>query len=134
MDVCHPPACLASMIAQQPYCFRCACWFPAECDEIIRVSKPRIVRSGVANSETGASTFSDIRTSSGMFFGREETSVISSVEQRLARWTMLPLENGEGIQVLYYEVGCRCCSGVSVRCVCGRRGKWDVNLGECGGG
>ncbi len=65
----------------------------------------------MANAQTGASEFSNIRTSSGMFFDRGQGDLITRVEERLARWSMLPADNGEGIQVLHYEVGGRGGSG-----------------------
>jgi hypothetical protein len=49
---------------------------------------------------------SDIRTSSGMFFGLGETPVVHRIEERIARWSMTAIEQGEGIQVLRYEVNC----------------------------
>lgn len=33
-----------------------------------------------------------------------EDSVISAIEERIARWTLLPVGNGEGLQVLHYKV------------------------------
>lgn len=74
-----------------------------ECDALMNLSRPRLYRSGVSNALTGASEQSDVRTSSGMFFGRGETELIKTIEDRLAKWTMLPADNGEGIQVLHYE-------------------------------
>jgi prolyl 4-hydroxylase len=44
------------------------------------------------------------RTSTGMFFNRREDDVIERIEERVAAWTMLATKNGEGIQVLQYEV------------------------------
>ncbi len=44
----------------------------------------------------------DVRTSWGMFFSRKENSLVSSIEDRLARWVMVPADYGEGIQVLRY--------------------------------
>ncbi|MEW5298246.1 MAG: hypothetical protein WDW36_001391 [Sanguina aurantia] len=76
-----------------------------ECDHVQSKAKPRLYRSGVADATTGASTYSDIRTSSGMFFNRFEDDVVRDVEERLAAWTLLSAENGEGIQVLHYEDG-----------------------------
>ncbi|GIL58141.1 hypothetical protein Vafri_12998 [Volvox africanus] len=74
-----------------------------ECDYLIREAETRLERSGVADATTGAGGLSDIRTSSGMFYMRSENEVIERIEARLAMWTMLPVENGEGIQVLRYE-------------------------------
>ncbi|GLI65700.1 hypothetical protein VaNZ11_009211 [Volvox africanus] len=74
-----------------------------ECDYLIGEAETRLERSGVADATTGAGGLSDIRTSSGMFYMRSENEVIKRIETRLAMWTMLPAENGEGIQVLRYE-------------------------------
>ena len=40
-----------------------------------------------------------------MFYNRAQTDLIRHVEDRIARWTMLPAGNSEGMQVLRYEVG-----------------------------
>jgi hypothetical protein len=45
---------------------------------LVGKAAPRIVRSGVVDTETGGSSISDIRTSSGMFFDRAEDPVIKS--------------------------------------------------------
>ncbi|KAG2428882.1 hypothetical protein HYH02_014205 [Chlamydomonas schloesseri] len=74
-----------------------------ECDQLMEHSKARLERSGVSDATTGAGGLSDIRTSSGMFYERGETELVKRIEKRLAMWTMLPMENGEGIQVLRYE-------------------------------
>jgi prolyl 4-hydroxylase len=44
---------------------------------VVSKAAPRIVRSGVVDTETGGSSISDIRTSSGMFFERAEDPVIA---------------------------------------------------------
>lgn len=41
---------------------------------------------------------SDIRTSYGMFFDRQEDEVISYVEKKLSEWSLIPPGHGEGIQ------------------------------------
>ncbi|GFR49100.1 hypothetical protein Agub_g10896 [Astrephomene gubernaculifera] len=74
-----------------------------ECDFLIEEATSRLERSGVSDSVTGAGGLSDIRTSSGMFYVRGENPVVKRIEERLAMWTMLPVENGEGIQVLRYQ-------------------------------
>ena len=48
----------------------------AEVEHIIAAAKPRIERSGVVDTDTGAEQVSEIRTSSGMFFERGENDVI----------------------------------------------------------
>ncbi|EFJ50167.1 hypothetical protein VOLCADRAFT_80309 [Volvox carteri f. nagariensis] len=74
-----------------------------ECDYLIKIAQGRLERSGVSDATTGEGGVSDIRTSSGMFYTRGENDVVKRIETRLAMWTMLPVENGEGIQVLRYE-------------------------------
>lgn len=39
-----------------------------------------------------------------MFFERGETSTISTVEERIAQWVMIDKDQGEGLQVLFYQV------------------------------
>lgn len=41
---------------------------------------------------------SDIRTSYGMFFDRQEDDVISYVENKLSEWSLIPPGHGEGLQ------------------------------------
>ena len=45
------------------------------------------------------------RTSSGMFFSRGQNQLIAAIEERIANVTGIPVENGEGMQVLRYQVG-----------------------------
>lgn len=78
---------------------------PEECEHIIEKAQPRMHRSGVVDMKTGGSTFDDIRTSTGTFLSRKQDSIIANVENKLAAWTMIPAENGEGIQVLRYDHG-----------------------------
>lgn len=73
-----------------------------ECDHMIEKAEPRLYRSGVV-AEDGGDDISDIRTSQGMFYDRGENAVISDVERKLSEWSLIPVGNGEGIQVLKYE-------------------------------
>jgi len=75
-----------------------------ECDQLKELAASRLRRSGVSNSITGADEYSDIRTSSGMFFNRGETALIRRVEARVAAWTLLPPGHAEGMQILKYEL------------------------------
>ncbi|MEW5313966.1 MAG: hypothetical protein WDW38_005496 [Sanguina aurantia] len=77
-----------------------------ECDHLRKKAEKRLERSGVVDEHAvGGSAVNDIRTSDGMFFSRAEDSVIETVEKRIAEWTLLPVVNGEGLQVLRYKVG-----------------------------
>ena len=74
-----------------------------ECDHLISLAKPKLSRSGVVADDEGHSKISDIRTSNGMFLQRDQDHVVSEIERRIARWTLLPAENGEGLQILRYD-------------------------------
>lgn len=74
-----------------------------ECDYIRAKAENRLQRSGVVDTRTGGSEVSDIRTSDGMFFSRAEDRVLEAIERRLAEWTLTPVQNGEGLQVLRYK-------------------------------
>eukprot|EP00193_Tetraselmis_chui_P006702 CAMPEP_0177754512 /NCGR_PEP_ID=MMETSP0491_2-20121128/2050_1 /TAXON_ID=63592 /ORGANISM="Tetraselmis chuii, Strain PLY429" /LENGTH=352 /DNA_ID=CAMNT_0019269903 /DNA_START=203 /DNA_END=1261 /DNA_ORIENTATION=- len=76
-----------------------------EADHIKSLAEPQLMRSSVVESETGRSKVDNIRTSSGMFLRRGQDDIISAVEQRIAEWTLLPVEHGEGLQVLRYNNG-----------------------------
>ncbi|MBA0560679.1 hypothetical protein Golob_017563, partial [Gossypium lobatum] len=62
-------------------------------------------KSTVVDSETGNSKDSRVRTSSGTFLPRGRDKIIRNIEQRIADFTFIPVEHGEGLQVLHYEVG-----------------------------
>uniref|UniRef100_K7L211 Prolyl 4-hydroxylase alpha subunit domain-containing protein n=1 Tax=Glycine max TaxID=3847 RepID=K7L211_SOYBN len=59
---------------------------------------------------TGTAPFDEIievrvRTSSGTFLARGHDKIVRDIEKRIADFTFIPVEHGEGIQVLHYEVG-----------------------------
>ena len=64
-----------------------------------------MTKSTVVDSDTGESVDSDVRTSTGTFFSRQEDPVLSAIEKRISLVTMLPEDFGEGIQVLKYVNG-----------------------------
>ena len=76
---------------------------PEECDHIIALAEPKLQRSGVVADDEGHSAISDIRTSAGMFLERAQDAVVADIERRIARWTLLPANHGEGLQVLRYD-------------------------------
>lgn len=77
----------------------------AECDDLMRSASSRLTRSETVQVVTGASEVNAARTSEGMFFERGETELCSRVEARIAQWLNWPVERGEGLQVLRYQVG-----------------------------
>jgi prolyl 4-hydroxylase len=76
-----------------------------ECEGLIALARPRLVRSETVQTATGGSEVNPLRTSSGMFFARGENPLCDRIEARLARLLQWPLENGEGLQVLHYLPG-----------------------------
>ncbi|WOL05856.1 putative prolyl 4-hydroxylase 3 isoform X1 [Canna indica] len=76
-----------------------------ECEYLIELAKPRMKKSTVVDSTTGKSKDSRVRTSSGMFLRRGQDKIIRAIEKRIADFTFIPVENGEGLQILHYEVG-----------------------------
>nr|CAD1830731.1 unnamed protein product [Ananas comosus var. bracteatus] len=76
-----------------------------ECEYLIELATPHMVKSTVVDSTTGKSKDSRVRTSSGMFLLRGRDRVIRAIEKRIADYTFIPAEHGEGLQVLHYEVG-----------------------------
>ncbi|GJY29076.1 probable prolyl 4-hydroxylase 10 [Tanacetum coccineum] len=76
-----------------------------ECEYLINLAKPHMVKSTVVDSDTGKSTDSRVRTSSGTFLARGRDKTIRTIEKRIADFTFLPVEHGEGLQILHYEVG-----------------------------
>ncbi|BAT99938.1 hypothetical protein LR48_Vigan499s005300 [Vigna angularis] len=76
-----------------------------ECDYLIDVAKPNMQKSTVVDSDTGKSKDSRVRTSSGTFLARGRDKIIRKIEKKLAHFSFIPVEHGEGLQVLHYEVG-----------------------------
>ncbi|KAM7516092.1 hypothetical protein LguiA_005675 [Lonicera macranthoides] len=76
-----------------------------ECEYLINLGKPHMKKSTVVDTKTGRSTDSRVRTSSGMFLKRGRDKVVQTIEKRIADFTFIPVEQGEGLQILHYEVG-----------------------------
>ncbi|CAH2076579.1 unnamed protein product [Thlaspi arvense] len=76
-----------------------------ECEHLISLAKPNMVKSMVADVKTGRSKDSRVRTSSGAFLERGHDEIVEEIENRISDFTFIPVENGEGLQVLHYEVG-----------------------------
>ncbi|MGM0838106.1 MAG: 2OG-Fe(II) oxygenase [Bacillota bacterium] len=72
-----------------------------ECDELIKLSKDRMQRSKIGN----AREVDDLRTSSSMFFQEGENDIITRIEKRTSQIMNIPVEHGEGLQILNYKIG-----------------------------
>lgn len=59
----------------------------------------------VIDKETGQAKESSERTSTGTFLLKGHDDIVQTIEKRIADFTFLPVENGEGLQILNYEFG-----------------------------
>ncbi|MFJ8071059.1 2OG-Fe(II) oxygenase [Peribacillus sp. NPDC096447] len=72
-----------------------------ECDELIRLSKDKMHRSKIGVTHE----VNEIRTSSSMFFQENEYDIITKIEKRISSIMNIPIEHGDGIQILKYTPG-----------------------------
>jgi prolyl 4-hydroxylase len=72
-----------------------------ECDQLIQMSRDRMQRSKIGNTRE----VDDLRTSNSMFFEEAENALVSKIEKRVSQIMNIPVEHGEGLQVLNYEIG-----------------------------
>lgn len=70
-----------------------------ECDELIEHSRERLQRSKIGENRA----VNQVRTSSGVFC--EQTEAITRIEQRISQIMNIPIEHGDGLQVLRYIPG-----------------------------
>jgi len=77
----------------------------AECEALMALAAPRLVRSETVDNATGGSEVNAARTSDGMFFERGEAPLIRTLEARIAELLSWPLDHGEGLQILRYRPG-----------------------------
>jgi prolyl 4-hydroxylase len=77
---------------------------PAQCDHIMEQATPKLARSTVLDAKGGQ--VDPRRSSSGMFFPSGPSDpILKAIEEKIAQVTQMPIENGEGLQVLRYGVG-----------------------------
>jgi prolyl 4-hydroxylase len=76
-----------------------------ECKELIELARPRLEPSTIVDLQSGQDVVAAYRNSYGMFFRLQETAFIASLDRRISELMSLPVENGEGLQVLYYPTG-----------------------------
>eukprot|EP00798_Chlamydomonas_sp_ICE-L_P021601 gene21601-28601_t len=75
----------------------------SEAAHIISLASPQMKRSTVVGGPNSTDLVVDnLRTSAGTFLDRNQDSVISAIEQRLAVWSQVPPSHQEGLQVLRY--------------------------------
>lgn len=76
-----------------------------ECDELIRRAAAQLRRSTIVDPVTGKHETIADRSSEGTFFPLNADDFIARLDARIAALMNLPVENGEGLQVLHYGPG-----------------------------
>jgi len=76
-----------------------------ECDYLIAQSKKQMRPSTVVSPDTGEMAQIEARSSEGAFFVRGHDETIAGIEARLAELMQVPVDHGEGLQVLRYRTG-----------------------------
>ncbi len=59
--------------------------------------EPSLTKSAVAESKTGKSVDSHVRTSLGTFLNKDHDEIITKIERRVAQVTMIPVGEGRGV-------------------------------------
>jgi len=75
-----------------------------ECAALIDLARPRLQRARTV-AHDGAKQIDEHRTSDGMFFALGEQPLIERIESRIAALLGVPVDHGEGLQVLHYLPG-----------------------------
>jgi prolyl 4-hydroxylase len=78
---------------------------PGECDQLIALAAERLRPSTIVDPGTGMDIASTSRSSEGMFFRLAENPLVARIDRRVSQLMNLPLENGEGLQILRYRSG-----------------------------
>lgn len=76
-----------------------------ECDELIRLSSHKMHRSTTVDPISGKHEVIADRSSEGTFFALNADPFIARLDRRIGEVMNWPVENGEGLQVLHYNVG-----------------------------
>lgn len=76
-----------------------------ECDQLIALGRERLAPSTGFNVQKGQSEMTDWRKSEGCFFGIGEFPLISKIEKEIREITRIPVDHGEGLQLLHYRPG-----------------------------
>ncbi|TBR36339.1 MULTISPECIES: 2OG-Fe(II) oxygenase [Dyella] len=75
-----------------------------ECAQLIETARPRLARS-LTVDESGRHQTDERRSSNGMFFRIGETPLVKTIEERIAKMLDIPVNHGEGLQILHYLPG-----------------------------
>lgn len=72
-----------------------------ECEELIKLSTDKMKRSKIGTTREENA----LRTSSSMFIEESENLIVAGIEKRIAAVMNIPIEHGEGLQILQYTPG-----------------------------
>jgi prolyl 4-hydroxylase len=78
-----------------------------ECAVLIELARPRLKSSTVIDPVTGGHHVAEYRDSESMFFRPGETPFIAALDARFSQIMNMPVDHGEGLQVLRYGPGTR---------------------------
>lgn len=76
-----------------------------QCDHLITLAKERLKPSLTVDPTTGNFIQVDERTSSLTFLPLRQDAVVEAIEERISAIINIPVENGEGFQILRYQIG-----------------------------
>ena len=76
-----------------------------ECDQLIARSRDRLSRSTTVDPASGQDAVIEARSSEGTFFPLNADPLIETIDARVSAIMNLPVENGEGLQILHYHTG-----------------------------
>jgi len=76
-----------------------------ECEALIAMARPRLAPSTTVDPMSGRARSGAHRSSLGMFFRLRENPLVARIDERLAALMGLPVDHGEGLQILYYPEG-----------------------------
>lgn len=76
-----------------------------ECEYLKNVSHPFLEPAVIVDRKTGKNIVSSYRSNTGTFLTRRQDPIVARVERRIAQVTMIPEQNGEGLQILKYVDG-----------------------------
>ena len=78
-----------------------------ECEALIALARPRLMPSTVVDPAAGEDRVAEYRDSESMFFLPRESPLVATLDERFARIMNMPVDHGEGLQVLRYGMGTR---------------------------
>ena len=77
-----------------------------ECDYLIELAKPNLVKSAVVNEEGGGTKADYRRNSEGAWFPSSPSDkILQMIERRIVDLTGVPQSHGEALHVLHYGIG-----------------------------